>query len=243
MAVAVEPIGTDFVEEHATRILIVESQRLVGEALAALLEMQSDMHVMGVLDVADISAAARLHPWPQVVLVDFGGETVAASRAAEGLRRAGCDAPMIVVADRVISYQVVLAAIRAEACAIVSGSEPAAKLLRAIRLASAGKSAMPPAVLASVLRDRRVREASLRRVTQREMEVLALLSTGRGSRQIASTLGSGYATVRTHMRSLAGKLAAHSKLEIVARAYELDLIHAPHSLAALGHAALLSDSH
>lgn len=232
VAVEVEPIEMSFVEEPATRILIVESQRLVGEALAALLEMQSGMHVMAVLDLADISKVARLEPCPHVVLIDFGGDVTAASKAAEDLRRAGCDSPMIVVADRVISYQVVLAAIRAEACAIVSGSEPAAMLFRAVRLASEGKSSMPPAMLSSLLRDKRVREASLRRVTQREMDVLALLSEGRGSRQIASKLGIGYSTVRTHMRSLAGKLAAHSKLEIVARAYELDLIHAPHGLAA-----------
>jgi len=221
-------------EPGPTRILIVESQRLVGEALAALLDMQSDMQVLGHVDVCEISTAARLYPCPDVVIVDFGGESAAASRAAEGLRRAGSEAPMIVVAERVISYQVVLAAIRAEACAIVSGSDPAARLFRAIRLAAAGKSSMPPAVLSSALLEGRVREASLRRVTQREMDVLALLSTGRGSRQIASTLGIGYATVRTHMRSLAGKLAAHNKLEIVARAYELDLIHAPHGVTVHG---------
>jgi LuxR family maltose regulon positive regulatory protein len=51
-----------------------------------------------------------------------------------------------------------------------------------------------------------------------------MLVRGTPSREIATRLGISYTTVRTHLRNLATKLAAHSKLEVVAKAHELDLI-------------------
>jgi DNA-binding CsgD family transcriptional regulator len=40
-------------------------------------------------------------------------------------------------------------------------------------------------------------------------------------------LGISYTTVRSHVRNLSGKLAAHSKLEIVMKAQRLDLVARP----------------
>ncbi|HKA51484.1 MAG TPA: LuxR C-terminal-related transcriptional regulator [Candidatus Dormibacteraeota bacterium] len=42
---------------------------------------------------------------------------------------------------------------------------------------------------------------------------------------MARELGIGYSTVRSHVRGVLEKLGAHSKLEAVARAMELDLLH------------------
>jgi DNA-binding NarL/FixJ family response regulator len=227
VAIALEPISTRPVAVPAIHVAIVDGARLVGEALAALLNTQADMEVVGNVDFAGISGLKAMAPCPDVAIVDFGGDADAASQAVQELRRAGCDTRVIILADRIVSFRVVLAAIQTEACAIVSGDEPAERLVRVVRLVFSGHTLIQPAMLASVMRDKRAREASLRRITRREMEVLRLLSTGIGSRQIATRLGMGYATVRTHMRNLAGKLSAHSKLEIVARAYELDLICVP----------------
>ena len=61
-------------------------------------------------------------------------------------------------------------------------------------------------------------------LTARETEVLSLMAEGTSSRKIAMRLGISYATVRSHIRSLAGKLGAHSKDEAVAKARKLTLI-------------------
>ena len=61
-------------------------------------------------------------------------------------------------------------------------------------------------------------------LTNREIEVLRLLAEGNSSRDIATSLGISYATVRSHIRSLGGKLGVHSKGEAVLRARELALI-------------------
>ena len=61
-------------------------------------------------------------------------------------------------------------------------------------------------------------------LTTRETEVLKLMAQGMPSRHIAARLGISYATVRSHIRSVGGKLGAHSKDEAVLKARQLALI-------------------
>jgi LuxR family maltose regulon positive regulatory protein len=61
-------------------------------------------------------------------------------------------------------------------------------------------------------------------LTGREIEVLRLLAEGAASREIAARLGISYATVRSHIRSMGGKLGVHSKGEAVVKARQLALI-------------------
>ncbi len=61
-------------------------------------------------------------------------------------------------------------------------------------------------------------------LTARETEVLILMAQGMPSRHIAARLGISYATVRSHIRSVGGKLSVHSKDEAIVRARQLALI-------------------
>ena len=61
------------------------------------------------------------------------------------------------------------------------------------------------------------------RLTPREREVLDLMARGLDNRAIAAKLGIQYTTVRGHVRSVVEKLGARSRLEAVARAYQMGL--------------------
>ena len=61
-------------------------------------------------------------------------------------------------------------------------------------------------------------------LTARETEVLVLMAQGMPSRHIAARLGISYATVRSHIRSVGGKLGVHSKDEAILKARQLGLI-------------------
>jgi DNA-binding CsgD family transcriptional regulator len=75
-----------------------------------------------------------------------------------------------------------------------------------------------------MLKHRRFEEAARQAVTDREKAVLSLMAQGAASRDIANKLGISYVTVRTHVRNVAGKLGAHNKLEVLARARKLHLV-------------------
>jgi DNA-binding NarL/FixJ family response regulator len=83
---------------------------------------------------------------------------------------------------------------------------------------------IPSSVLADLLSQRGEQAVLLGALTAREREVLKLMAAGLDNSEVAERLGIRYGTVRSHVRSLIGKLNAHSKMEAVVRAEELGLI-------------------
>lgn len=75
----------------------------------------------------------------------------------------------------------------------------------------------------------RIAPVTLEMLTARERVVLSLMARGLDNQSIADDLGLGYATVRSHVRSIMAKLGARSRLEAVVRAAELDLVQLPHA--------------
>ena len=68
------------------------------------------------------------------------------------------------------------------------------------------------------------RPAGQPHLTERETEVLQLLADGMKQKEVASALSISPKTVATHIQNLLGKLAVHSRAELVARAYQLRLV-------------------
>ncbi|UCC76198.1 MAG: response regulator transcription factor, partial [Anaerolineales bacterium] len=61
-------------------------------------------------------------------------------------------------------------------------------------------------------------------LTERELQVLRLLTTRLSSTEIAEQLFLSPNTVRSHMKSIYGKLDVHSRADAVQRAEELGLL-------------------
>ena len=61
-------------------------------------------------------------------------------------------------------------------------------------------------------------------LSEREMEVLALLAAGKSNRQIAKELFVALSTVKTHIKNIYTKLDAHNRTQAVSRARELGLL-------------------
>ena len=206
------------------RVLIVEDHRVVAEGLAALINSQSDMKVVGnVGTVAEcLDAATELDP--DVVLLDFRLPDGTGPDAANAIRAVRPASKMIFL-TREDTDAARFAAVQSGASAFLHKSRAAAEVVSAIRDVARGKMLITPRTIATLLAKRRSIEAQLDRLTPREKEVLRLMAEGLPSRQIASDMGISYTTVRTHIRSLGSKLAVHSKLEAIVKARELGLIN------------------
>ena len=61
-------------------------------------------------------------------------------------------------------------------------------------------------------------------LSERELEVLQLIASGKSNRRIASELFVSVGTVKTHVNNLYRKLDSHSRTQAVARARELKLL-------------------
>jgi DNA-binding NarL/FixJ family response regulator len=209
--------------ETRARVLIVEDHQVVADGLAALINDQNDMTVVGQAGsvVEAISRAAELRP--DIVLMDFRLTDGTGADAGAGIRQVRPETKLIFL-TREDSDAAQFAALESGASAFLHKSRAASEVVDAIRVVANGGSLFTPRSISALLNKRREAETQLERLTPREKEVLRMMAEGAASRDIASRLGISYTTVRTHIRSLGSKLGVHSKLEAIVKARELALV-------------------
>jgi DNA-binding NarL/FixJ family response regulator len=205
------------------RILIVEDHLVVAEGLAALINHQADMKVVGQADSVAESVAAAAELGPDVVLLDFRLPDGTGAEAAAAIREIRPEAKLIFL-TREDSDAARFAAVQSGASAFIHKSKAASDVVAAIRDVARGRMLITPRTIATLLSKRRGIEAQLHSLTPREKEVLRLMAEGLASRAVAARMGISYTTVRTHIRSVGSKLGVHSKLEAIVKARELGLI-------------------
>src|ERR671935_2775303 len=210
-------------DKETTRVLVVEDHQVVAEGLAALINDQADMEVVGTATSVADSITKTLELRPDLVLVDFRLTDGTGADAASAIRQVRPDTKLIFL-TREDTDAARIAALESGASAFIHKSRAAQDVVDAIRTVAAGGSLFSPRTIAQLLNTRREVEAQLERLTPREKEVLRLMAEGTSSRDIASRLGISYTTVRTHIRSLGSKLGVHSKLEAIVKARELALV-------------------
>ena len=211
------------VKSATTRVLIVEDHQVVAEGLAALINDQPDMEVVGKAGSVADSVTTVVELQPDLVLMDFRLTDGTGADAATAIRQLRPDTKLIFL-TREDSDAARIAALEAGASAFIHKSRAAQEVVDAIRTVAQGGTLFTPRSIAQLLNSRREVEAQLERLTPREKEVLRLMAEGMPSREIASRLGISYTTVRTHIRSLGSKLGVHSKLEAIVKARELALV-------------------
>ena len=204
-------------------VLVAVQERTFAEVLAAWLEAESDIRVVGAVQLK-MPEPGLIAPIPADVLVldaDLPGE--AANRLCAAL--SGRDARSRVITLSASSEPARIAhAIRAGAAAWVRKDESLDHLLRVIRGVACGETWLPPAETGDVIwlllheQDRhRENECLLAGLTSRERAVLACLAQGVGGRDVvAEQLHMSVNTVRTHLQHLMAKLGVHSALEAAA---------------------------
>jgi two-component system, NarL family, response regulator DevR len=205
------------------QILVVDNHKMVAEGLATLLNDQPDMVVVGIAgSVVEATAYAAAHH-PDVAILDCRLEEGTGGDAAVGIREAHGDVKLIFL-TRDDSDAARFMAVRAGASAFIHKSRAAIELIDAVRIVAAGGTLIPAHAIATLLKRRREVDGQRDILTAREKHVLSLMAQGLSSRDIANRLAISYVTVRSHIRSVGGKLAVHSKLQAVVKARELSLI-------------------
>jgi two-component system, NarL family, response regulator LiaR len=218
------------------RLVLVDDYRMVTEALASRLSSAPDLWVAGCSQTDD-PRLPEIIRWlrPDIVLIDVEPLGFAVAEVLGRIRVAWPDAHIIVVsADDDVSHAVDAA--RAGADAWVSKNQGADQLETVLRGVARGHSWFPPEMLGEILRGlredvREARESSnlLDTLSPRELDVLTSMAKGKRARQIAAELMISADTVRTHTRSIFGKLEVHSRIEAVSVAWAAGLRPEPQS--------------
>jgi DNA-binding NarL/FixJ family response regulator len=214
------------------RVLLVDDQALFREALATLLGVRTDIDVVGEAANGDeaLTRAAELRP--DVVLMDLRMPVLDGIAAT---RRMRVEQPQV----RVIALttfdddEEVFAALRAGAVGYLLKDVSSARLVEAILAAARDESVLQPSVAAKVVAriaqlpdpDPQPRPQPLVvPLSDRELDVVRLLSQGRSNREIAAVLFLAEGTVKNHVTNVLGKLGARDRTQAALRARALGLL-------------------
>jgi DNA-binding NarL/FixJ family response regulator len=207
----------------AINILIADQERAFADVLAARLDDEDDIEVMGAVQAQAPGSSLLAGKSAEVMVLDGDLPDDAANRLCEKLSGGG-EPTRVIMLSFSSEPERIAKALRARAAAWVRKDESLEHLLRVIRGVARGESWLPPSVTADVVpllmwgRDQhRENELLLAKLTVRERAVLACLAEGAAHRDVvAKQLHLSVNTVRTHMRNLMAKLGVHSMLEAVA---------------------------
>ena len=216
------------------RVLLVDDQQMLIEALAARLSATPDLVVVGHCTTRDP------HPDGLAALLQPDVITIEAEQAGEAatlltlFRTAWPPARFVILTASRDPDQAVEAA-RAGADGWVSKESSIGILTHALRCASRGHAYFPPEQLGRVLGELRAdigraqrRDGPLEVLTPRERDVLMHLAQGQSPAEIAGELEMSAHTVRTHTNKIFAKLGVHSRLEAVTVAREALRQRRPH---------------
>lgn len=196
-------------------LLIVDDHAIVRQGLRTLLELMPDIAIAGEAanGAAAVEMVSRLHP--DVVLMDLVMPVMDGIQAIRQIAALGLGTRVIALTSFMEDEQIV-PAIQAGATSFLLKDVSPDELVDAIRAAYRGEARLHPNVARKLMDQVAARPAApaAADLTERELEVLRLVSRGMSNHQIAEVLVISEKTVKTHISSLLGKLALQDRTQL-----------------------------
>jgi DNA-binding NarL/FixJ family response regulator len=214
------------------RVLIADDHALLRNGLRGILDAQDDMEVVGEAEhgAQAVDEAIRLRP--DVVIMDIRMPRVDGIEATKRVIAQGERAPKVLVLTTFDLDEYVYEALRAGAGGFMLKDAPPRQLVEAVRTVAGGESLLAPAVTKRLIERYvsrppadSVKREQFAELTERELEVLQLLTRGLSNVEIGQRLFLSEATVKTHVTRVLGKLRVRDRVQAVVLAYESGLVH------------------
>lgn len=194
------------------RLLLADDEDLIRGALASLLDLEDDLHVVAqAATTTDAVARAREHR-PDIVVLDLEMPPADGLHAAETIR-AELSAQVVLV-TRHARPGVLRRALAAGVSGFVPKTTPASQLTGILRSIADGNRYVDPDIAASALTE------SDCPLTTRELDVLRAARTGDPVQTIAEHVHLAPGTVRNYLSSAMSKLDVSSRHAAAYRAWE-----------------------
>jgi DNA-binding NarL/FixJ family response regulator len=213
------------VPEQRPSVLLADDHPMVLEGLRKLLE--PDFEVVGTAADGHALLEAAEACRPDLIIADIAMPELDGIEATRRLRESVPEARVLILSIHA-EPSWVRAAFDAGANAYLTKAAGPAEIETAVREVLKGHFYVCPIVARAVVgmaaenpAQRLAREAH-QALTHRELEIVRLVGTGIGNKEIARRLGVSLATVRTHLNNVYGKLGPANRVELALYAAQAD---------------------
>lgn len=209
------------------RILLVDDHEVVRLGLKSLIERHPGFEVVAEASAAPEAVQKAIAHEPDIVLMDIrlvGGSGIeACEEITQKLPRT-----RVIMLTSYAEDEMLFSAIRAGAVGYVLKQISSEALIQAIESAARGEAMLDPTLTQRVFSEVRraiqqEEKAAFTDLTPQEMQVLALIITGRTNREIAASLFLSEGTVRNYVSSILSKLNVSNRAEAAAYAVQHNL--------------------
>jgi len=212
---------TETIAQQTIRVFCVDDHPLVRKGIAAILDNESDMELVGEASNGEDAVELFRQLQPDVTLIDLKMPVKDGIAAVAAIRGEFPEARFIALTSYDGDHDV-FRALEAGVRGYILKESVHTEILGAIRRVHAGGQ-----LFSQDTAQRFAASFSQATLTPREIEVLTLVAQGFGNKEVAAKLGPSVGTVKIHVQNILAKLNATDRTHAVTIALKRGLIQLP----------------
>ncbi|MGE7187308.1 response regulator [Peribacillus sp. NPDC006672] len=207
------------------KVLFVDDHEMVRIGVSAYLSAQSDIEVIGEADNGLKAVELAMELRPDIILMDLVMPEMDGIEATKRIIESWPEAKIIIVTS-FLDDEKVYPALEAGATSYMLKTSKASEIARAVRSTFQGQSVLEPEVTGKMMEKlRRPKITQLHdQLTNREMEILLLMTKGKTNQEIADELYIALKTAKVHVSNILSKLAVQDRTQAVIYAFKHSLV-------------------
>ena len=207
------------------KVLFVDDHEMVRIGVSAYLSAQSDIEVIGEADNGLKAVELAMELRPDIILMDLVMPEMDGIEATKRIIEKWPEAKIIIVTS-FLDDEKVYPALEAGATSYMLKTSKASEIARAVRSTFQGQSVLEAEVTGKMMEKlRRPKITQLHdQLTNREMEILLLMTQGKTNQEIADELYIALKTAKVHVSNILSKLAVQDRTQAVIYAFKHSLV-------------------